>query len=75
MKKIELKNLIREEVKNVLQEETVKLGPGKNFVLKSDRKGVQLTKADPNNGFQIHSELYIFKDEIPDVIAFLSKNK
>lgn len=75
MKKLDLQKLIREEVKNILQEETVKLGPNKNFVLKSDRRGVKLTKADPNDGGRIHSELYIFKDEIPEVIAFLNKNK
>jgi hypothetical protein len=75
MKTSEFKKIIREEVKNVLKEETVKLGSDKSFILKSDKKGVQLTKVDPNDGFRIHSEMYIFKQEIADVIAFLTKNK
>jgi hypothetical protein len=75
MKASEFRKLIREEIKNVLKEETIKLGSDKSFILKSDKKGVQLTKVDPNDGFRIHSQMYIFKQEIPDVIAFLSKNK
>jgi hypothetical protein len=75
MKAQEFKKIIREEVKNVLKEETVKLGSDKSFILKSDKRGVQLTKVDPNNGFQVHSQMYIFKQELPDVIAFLTKNK
>ena len=75
MKVSEFKKLIHEEVKNVLKEATVKLGPNKNFILKSDKNGVNLTKADPNDGGRIHSEMYIYKDEIPEVIAFLSKYK
>ena len=75
MKASEFRKLIREEVRKALKEETVKLGSDKSFILKSDKKGVQLTKVDPNDGFRIHSQMYIFKQEIPDVIAFLSKNK
>jgi hypothetical protein len=75
MKASEFRKLIREEVKNVLKEETIKLGSDKSFILKSDKKGVQLTKVDPNDGFRIHSQMYIFKQEIPDVIAFLNKHK
>ena len=75
MKRSELKQIIKEEIHNVLKEATVKLGPDKNFILKSDKKGVNLTKADPNGGGRIHSELYIFKDEIPDVINFLNNIK
>jgi hypothetical protein len=75
MKRSELKQIIKEEIHNVLKEATVKLGPDKNFILKSDKKGVNLTKADPNDGGRIHSELYIFKDEIPGVINFLNSIK
>jgi hypothetical protein len=75
MKRSELKQIIKEEIHNVLKEATVKLGPNKNFILKSDKKGVKLTKEDPNDGWRIHSEMYIFKDEIPDVINFLNSIK
>ena len=75
MKRSELKQIIKEEIHNVLKEATVKLGSNKNFILKSDKKGVNLTKTDPNDGGRIHSELYIFKDEIPDVINFLNSIK
>lgn len=75
MKRSELKQIIKEEIHNVLKEATVKLGPDKNFVLKSDRKGVNLTKVDPNGGGRVHSEMYIFKNEIPDVINFLNNIK
>jgi hypothetical protein len=74
MKASEFRKLIREEIKNVLKEETIKLGSDKSFILKSDKKGVQLTKVDPNDGFRIHSQMYILTSEIPDVIAFLNKN-
>jgi hypothetical protein len=74
MKASEFKKLIREEVKNVLKEATVKLGPDKNFILKNYKGGVLLQKLDPNGG-QVHSEMLILKNEIPDVIAFLNKNK
>ena len=74
MKAQELRKLIREEVKKVLKEETVKLGPDKNFILKTHKGGVQLQKLDLNGG-QVHSEMLILKNEIPDVIAFLSKYK
>lgn len=74
MKAQELKNLIREEIKNVLKEETVKLGPNKNFILKSYKGGALLQKLDSNGG-QVHSEMLILKNEIPDVVAFLSKYK
>ena len=74
MKAQELKNLIREEIKNVLKEETVKLGPNKNFILKNYKGGVLLQKLDSNGG-QVHSEMLILKNEIPDVVAFLNKHK
>ena len=74
MKASEFKKLIREEVKNVLKEATVKLGPDKNFILKNYKGDVLLQKLDSNGG-QVHSEMLILKNEIPDVIAFLSKNK
>ena len=67
-------NQIR-EIEKTLDEATVKLGSDKTFILKSDKRGVQLTKVDPNNGFQVHSEMYIFKHEIPDVINFLNSIK
>ena len=75
MKRSELKQLIKEELEKTLDETTVKLGSDKTFILKSDKRGVQLTKVDPNNGFQAHSEMYIFKHEIPDVINFLNSIK
>ena len=75
MKKSELKQIIKEELEKTLDETTVKLGSDKTFILKSDKRGVQLTKVDPNSGFQVHSEMYIVKHEIPDVIAFLNKHK
>ena len=64
-----------EFVEKTLDEATVKLGSDKTFILKSDKRGVQLTKVDPNSGFQVHSEMYILTNEIPDVIDFLSKHK
>jgi hypothetical protein len=75
MKKSELKQLIKEELEKTLDETTVKLGSDKTFILKSDKKGVQLTRVDPNDGFRIHSQMYIFKHEIPDVINFLNNIK
>ena len=40
MKKSELKQIIKEEVEKTLNEATVKIGSGKNFILKSDKNGV-----------------------------------
>lgn len=74
MKVQELHKLIREEIKTALKEATVKLGPNKNFILKNYKGGVLLQKLDSNGG-QVHSEMLILKNEIPEVIAFLSKNK
>jgi hypothetical protein len=75
MKKSELKQIIKEEVEKTLNEATVKIGPYKNFILKSDKNGVQLMRQDPNDMGRVNSQVYIFKDEIPDVIAFLNNMK
>jgi hypothetical protein len=75
MKKSELKQIIKEEVEKTLNEATIKLGPNKTVILKSDKKGVWITKLDSNDGYRVHSQMYIFKDEIPDVIAFLNSIK
>lgn len=58
----------------MLNEATVKLGRAKNLKLKSDKNGVDITRTDYNDG-RISSQIYIFKDEIPDLIAFLNKMK
>ncbi len=75
MKASEFRKLIREEVRKMLNEATVKLGPNKTVILKSDKKGVWITKLDSNDGYRVHSQMYIFKDEIPDIVAFLNKMK
>lgn len=74
MKASEFRKLIREEVRKMLNEATVKLGRAKNLKLKSDKNGVDITRTDYNDG-RISSQIYIFKDEIPDVIDFLNKMK
>ena len=74
MKASEFRKLIREEVRKMLNEATVKLGRAKNLKLKSDRDGVDITRTDYNDG-RISSQMYIFKDEIPDLIDFLNKIK
>ena len=74
MKKSELKQIIKEEVEKTLKEATVKLGRAKNLKLKSDKNGVEITRTDYNDG-RISSQIYIFKDEIPDIIAFLNSIK
>ena len=74
MKASEFRKLIREEVRKMLNEATVKLGRAKNLKLKSDKNGVDITRTDYNDG-RISSQIYIFKDEIPDLIDFLNKIK
>jgi hypothetical protein len=74
MKASEFRKLIQEEVKNVLIEATIKIGRAKNLKLDSKKDGVQISRIDYNDG-RISSQIYIFKDEIPDLINFLSKMK
>ena len=74
MKASEFRQLIREEVRKVLNEATVKIGRAKNLKLKSDKDGVDIARTDYNDG-RISSQIYIFKDEIPDLIDFLNKLK
>jgi hypothetical protein len=74
MKASEFRKLIQEEIQNVLTEATATIGRAKNVKLKGDKKGVQISRIDYNDG-RISSQIYIFKDEIPDLINFLSKMK
>lgn len=74
MKKSELKNIIREEIEKTLEEATATIGRAKNVKLKGDKKGVQISRIDYNDG-RISSQIYIFKDEIPDLINFLNQIK
>ncbi len=74
MKASEFRKLISEEVKKVLKEDAVKIGRAKNLKLKSDKNGVEITRTDYNDG-RISSQMYIFKDEINDLIDFLNKVK
>ena len=75
MKKSELKQIIKEEVEKTLKEATVKLGRAKNLKLKSDKNGIEITRTDSNDMGRVASQIYIFKDEIPDMIAFLNSIK
>jgi hypothetical protein len=74
MKKSELKNIIREEIGKTLEEATAKIGRAKNLKLKSEKDGVQISRIDYNSGY-ISRQIYIFKDEIPDLINFLNQIK
>jgi hypothetical protein len=74
MKKSELKQIIIEEIEKTLDEATATIGRAKNVKLKGDKKGVEISRIDYNDG-RISSRFYIFKDEIPDLINFLSTVK
>jgi hypothetical protein len=74
MKKSELKQLIIEEIEKTLDEATAKIGRAKNLRLKTDKNSVEISRIDYNDG-RISSQIYIFKDEIPDLINFLNQIK
>ena len=74
MKASELKQIIKEEIEKTLEEATAKIGRAKNLKLDSKKDGVQISRIDYNDG-RISSQIYIFKDEIPDLINFLNQIK
>jgi hypothetical protein len=74
MKKIELKQIIREEIQNVLTEAKAKLGRSGTLEIESKNDGIRIYRYDYNNG-TIAGQVFIPKDAVPDLINFLSKVK
>jgi hypothetical protein len=74
MKKIELKQIIREEIQNVLTEAKAKLGRSGTLEIESKNDGIRIYRYDYNNG-TIAGQVFIPKDAVPDLINFLSKMK